>query len=226
MSRPEMSVQHDVTTIGETMVAFVSRDGSTTFQAIAAGAESNVARTLAGLGLAARWVSRLGDDPLGDFLEQRVAESGADVEVVRDPNFPTGVMTKHISGSTTASQYYRSQSAARGLSPADLERAGSSRWIHVTGITPALSASAAELVEAVMANTGGFLVSFDFNYRPALWRDEHTAAETLRNLARRADVVFIGDDEAEALYPAASDHAGLAVLILERADQELIVKQG
>ncbi|NNK91758.1 MAG: sugar kinase, partial [Acidimicrobiia bacterium] len=75
------------------------------------------------------------------------------------------------------------------------------------------------------ANTGGFLVSFDFNYRPALWPEEHTAAETLRNLARRADVVFIGDDEAEALYPA-SDHAGLAELIVQRADQELIVKQG
>jgi 2-dehydro-3-deoxygluconokinase len=217
----------DVVTLGETMVAFVSRDDPRHYLAVMAGAESNVAVGMARLGCRAQWVSRLGDDPLGRFVEESVTAGGVEVAVVRDASRPTGVMTKHVSDSGTRSQYYRSESVARELIADDLLRAGSARWMHVTGITAALSPSAAGLVEAVLdrraGHTGG--VSLDVNYRPPLWPDAATAAEVLLPLARRADVVFVGNDEAEALFGTFDDGA-LADLILERDDQELVLKQG
>ena len=217
----------DAVTIGETMVAFVSRDDPRHYLAVPAGAESNVAVGMARLGCRTQWVSRLGDDPLGRFIEESIAACGVGVAVVRDAARPTGVMTVHVAGSERRMAYYRSESAARSLAPDDLRRAGPAGWIHVTGVTAALSASAAELVEAVVAGRagGGARVAFDVNYRPALWADTHAAARRLLDLARAADVVFIGDDEAEAIFGTA-DAGALAELILRRADQELVLKRG
>ncbi|MCP3975690.1 MAG: hypothetical protein GY720_14490 [bacterium] len=127
----------------------------------------------------------------------------------------------------TISQYYRSESAARALSVDDLDLIGSPRWIHVTGITPALSPSCLELVEAIVERRSGHRggSAFDVNHRPALWPDTSTAARVLLSLSRQADVVFIGDDEAASLY-GTSEVQVLASLILRRDDQELVLKRG
>lgn len=217
----------DAAMIGETMVAFVSRDDSGHYLAVPAGAESNVAVGMARLGCRTLWVSRLGDDPLGRFVEQSIAASGVGVEVVRDAVRPTGVMTVHASGSERRTAYYRSESAARLLAPGDLRRASPARWVHVTGVTAALSPTAAELVEAIVVGraSGRARVSFDVNHRPALWARTDAAARLLLRLARAADIVFVGSDEAETLFGTAE--AGLlAELILRRADQEVILKRG
>ncbi len=217
----------DVVCIGETMVSFVATDDPYLYRAIVAGAESNVAMDMARLGCRTGWVSRIGDDPFGRLVEQWVASAGVEVSVVRDPERPTGLMIKHPAGSEKVSSYYRSQSAARVLHPDDLQRVAGSRWVHVSGITPALSPSAADLVRAVVEGYFGedTLVSFDVNLRESLWPDTPKAAETLLPLARAADVVFIGDDEAAVLFGTESSDA-LADLILRRDDQELVVKRG
>jgi 2-dehydro-3-deoxygluconokinase len=217
----------DLVAIGETMVGLVSHDDPRRFTATMAGAESNVAVGMAQVGCRVRWVSRLGDDPLGRFLEREIGGRGVDVAVERDRTRPTGVLTKHVTGGGTVVQYYRRDSAASALSVHDLERAGQADRLHVTGITPALSESASELVEAIVGRSTGSAgrVSFDVNYRPVLWPDATTAARKLLALARRADVVFIGDDEADALF-GTSTVAATSDLILQRDDQELVLKRG
>lgn len=206
------------------MIAFVSRDGSTLYRAVPAGAESNVAVGTTRLGLPARWVSRLGDDPLGELIEAAVAEAGVVVDVDRDAVRPTGVMTKHVNPAGTRSRYYRAGSAASALGPGDRERLGGAGWIHVTGITPALSPSAAALVGSIVEQSPE-PVSFDINYRAALWADPAEAADALIPLARRAAVVFIGDDEAESLL-ATSEDDEVAQQLLDRPGQELVIKRG
>lgn len=209
------------------MAAFVSLEDPTRFLATPAGAESNVATGMARLGCRTRWVSRLGDDRLGRLIAASVAAQGVDVSVEWDATNPTGVLTKHVYPSGSSVRYYRSESAARMLSAADLQRTGASRFRHVTGITPALSPSAADLVHAVVERRDGFpgRVSFDINFRPKLWPNAATAARMLLPLAQQADVVFVGDDEAEALF-ASSDAGAVAALILQRDDQELVLKRG
>ncbi|NNC74959.1 MAG: sugar kinase, partial [Acidimicrobiia bacterium] len=105
--------------IGETMIAFANTDDPRHYEAVVAGAESNVAMGQARLGLPARWVSRLGEDPLGALVADVVSGSGVDVDVVHDPHRPTGVMTNYVTPDGTRGQYYRAGSAASALSVDD-----------------------------------------------------------------------------------------------------------
>jgi 2-dehydro-3-deoxygluconokinase len=115
------------------------------------------------------------------------------------------------------------------MSPADLTAPaaeallGRAALAHVTGITPALSDSAARLTdELVSMPRRGRLVSFDVNYRPALWATHAAdASEVLGRLARRSDVVFVGADEALAVF-GTDDPTRLRALFAEPA--HLIVK--
>ena len=182
-----------------------------------AGAEGNVAAGLAHLGLRSRWLSRLGDDEFAPVITQFLASRGVDVDhVVTDPDRPTGLMTKSVrqtdgDGRRTRVRYARAGSAASALSPADLTAAALDgvALCHLSGITPALSDSCAELVDAVIVERQlgpDVIVSFDVNHRAALWTDGQ-ASPMLHRLAAAADVVLVGLDEAEELWGCATPEA-------------------
>jgi 2-dehydro-3-deoxygluconokinase len=191
------------------------------------GAESNVALYLAELGHPARWASRLGVDPFGDRVVAELRRYGVDTSLVRrDPGAPTGVYFKDPTPDGTTVYYYRSGSAASRMSAAD---AGAflptgSRLVHLSGVTPALSVSCRELVAALVARARelGAVVSFDVNHRPALW-PAADAAPVLLDLSRRADVVFVGLDEAHALWHTATP---ADVRALVGYHNRLVVKDG
>ncbi|MEU8895649.1 sugar kinase [Nocardia sp. NPDC048505] len=208
-------------TVGEGLAVLVARPGpleeSETFERTAGGAEANVATVLAQLGVEATWLSRVGDDGFGRYLTGHLAARGVDVSaVVTDPARPTAVYVKERgSGSGKATDlgasdsrmlYYRNGSAASALSTADLDAAAGvlegCELVHFTGITTALSASATGLTEALIAlPRRGRLVSFDLNFRPALWAARAgDAAAILARHVRGSDVVFLGADEAEAVF--------------------------
>lgn len=196
--------------LGETMavVSPAARESVVTaeeFVVGAGGAESNVAGHLAAMGFDAVWLSRLGSDALGDRIITHLQSTGVDLQwVVRDPDAPTGLYVKDpVPGQRRATQYYRAGSAASLMSPADLERwpLSTADWVHVTGITAALSASCDDTIEVLIdqAADHGYRVSFDVNYRPALWSADAAAARC-RDLGDRCDTVLVGLDEAVALW--------------------------
>lgn len=214
---------------GETMamvapVAAVPVDAADVFRVEAGGAESNVAGHVVALGHRARWVSRLGDDALGRRVSGQLAARGIDVTgVIRDPRHRTGLYVKNPG---VGVHYYRDGSAASHLDVADAEGIDLDdvEIVHVSGITAALIGTAPAFLDALMsrARARGILVSFDVNHRAALWSATH-AAPALDALVRRADIVFVGRDEAEVLWDTAT-----AAAIRERfsAVPELIVKDG
>jgi 2-dehydro-3-deoxygluconokinase len=203
-----------VACIGETMVSFIPSTGATLTDAASvqldvAGAESNVAMYLADHGIDARWISRLGDDAFGRRVLERVRACGVDVSGVRiDPDRPTGLLFKDpgksADGGTTVT-YRRAGSAASALGPdvLELDAVRTAGLWHLTGITPALSASCRALVEAAL-DTPGRGVSFDVNFRPAVWRapaaNAADPANLLRRYAQAADITFVGLDEARLLW--------------------------
>ncbi|WP_320776009.1 sugar kinase [Streptomyces sp. CRN 30] len=211
----------DLVCVGETMAVLSPPDDRPLAEQPAlslaiGGAESNVACGVAGLGHRAAWLSRLGDDPFARRILAELTARGVDVSAVEtDPERPTGVYFKDPAPDRTRTHYYRGGSAATGMGPelADHPLLRRARVVHTSGITAALSGSCAGLLEALL--TGGRdsvagerqLVSFDVNHRPALWRSAGTeAAPTLLALARAADIVFVGRDEAEELWgPARPD---------------------
>ena len=204
----------DAVCVGETMAVLTSPEALTEDAWLGVGtggAESNVALALARLGHRTAWVSRVGDDPFGRIVTAAVARGGVDVRGVEvDPERPTGLYVKDTAPGGAGVLYYRRGSAASVMSAADGEEGWSRgpRLVHLSGITPALSARAAELVEHLLDRRSGdgALRSFDVNHRSALWTARE-AAPVLLDLARRADVVFVGRDEAERLWgtPAAED---------------------
>ncbi len=211
-----MSRAAEVVCVGESMV-LVAPDGGQRLAAArsavlaVAGAESTVALYLADLGHRTAWLSRVGADPLGARVLDEIGGGGVDVgSVERDPAAPTGVYFKDSDGAATTVHYYRSGSAASRLSTADLDRLdlSATRLVHLSGITPALSASAREMASMLFARAGaaGVLRSFDVNHRPGLWSATE-AAPVLLDLARAADVVFVGLDEAAGVWGADSPDA-------------------
>ncbi|WP_430592028.1 sugar kinase [Humidisolicoccus flavus] len=207
-----MTTAFDVLTIGETMVLVTPEPGAHLAQGErcvlgTAGAESNVAIGLQKLGARAAWHSRLGEGTLGDLVQNEIADAGVAVgSVVRDGGAPTGTMFKQQrpEGSTEVI-YYRKGSAAAGLSIEDLPLLPTATIIHLSGVTAAISESALGLSRALLArSTHESLVSFDVNYRPVLWENREAAAAELLSLARAADIVFVGRDEAESLWGTAT----------------------
>ncbi|MGC5288579.1 sugar kinase [Micromonospora sp. DT231] len=222
----------EVAAVGETMVVLCPAPGEPLEHAgqvavSVGGAESNVAGYLARLGHRAAWVSRVGDDPFGRAVVRHVAATGVRVDHVSvDPTAPTGLYVKDPGPEGTAVHYYRAGSAASRMDPGTLAAPGlaGARVLHLSGITPVLSASCRELVEHAVADRplAGALVSFDVNHRGRLWPAEQ-AAEVLRDLADRSDLVFVGQDEAETLWGTADP---AAVRRLLPGPETVVVKDG
>ncbi|MFI1837465.1 sugar kinase [Streptomyces olivaceoviridis] len=224
-----------VVCVGETMAALVPDppeplERADRLSLSVAGAESNVAMYLADHGVPVDWLSALGDDPLGRRVRATVSAAGVDVSHVRtDTRHPTGLLVKSPDPSTgTRVHYYRTGSAASALGPEllDEEPVRSAALLHFTGITPALSPSCRELVTKALTGSVDarpHAVSFDVNHRPALWPDG-TAATVLRRLADRADIVFVGLDEAQGLWGEDLTVAGVRHLLPH--PRILVVKDG
>jgi 2-dehydro-3-deoxygluconokinase len=222
----------EVACVGETMVVLSPGDGvplehAGTLRLGVGGAESNVAAGLAGLGHRVTWVSRVGDDPFGRIVLREVTAAGVDTSLVAvDPAAPTGVYVKDPHPRGTGVYYYRAGSAASRLAPDALAdpRLRGVRLLHLSGVTPALSPSCRALVEYAVTDRplGAALVSFDVNHRPRLW-PARRAADVLRAVADRADIVFVGLDEARRLWHTADP---LAVRRLLPGPDTVVVKDG
>ena len=209
----------EVVTLGETMVLFWPDAGAPLeradlFHRTIGGAESNLSIALARLGHHVLWVSRVGDDPFGRYLRATLEREGVQVDAPPDPRAPTGLFFKErVASGPRQVLYYRHGSAASLLDPlqvAALDFTGV-RVLHLTGITPALSASCAAAVAAAIrvARAAGTLVSFDPNVRLQLWESEQGCRSELLALIALADLVLLGDEDAAILFPDLDEAAVL-----------------
>ncbi|MBE1532066.1 sugar kinase [Actinomadura algeriensis] len=207
-----------VVCVGETMAVLLpERPGPLedvpSFRHSCGGAEANVARGLVALGVPAAWAGRVGADGFGRRVLRELAAAGVDVRAATtDPDRPTGLYVKEAGPSGSVLHYYRDGSAGSAIGPdllGDPLFAGA-RLVHLSGITAALSDSALALTRALLARPRDHLVSFDLNWRPALWRRRDPAV--LRPLLDAADIVMLGADEAAAVLGTADPDALRALL--------------
>lgn len=227
----------DIVTFGETMALLIATEAGPLEHAEhwikrTAGADSNMAVGLARLGHRVGWVSRLGRDAFGRYVRLVLEAEGVDLShVAEDTTRSTGFMLKgHSTGGRDPEvEYYRRGSAASALSLADFDDAWvtGARHLHITGIVPALSAGAAELVEHAMRRmrAAGRTISFDPNLRPTLWPDEATMRTHLNRLAALADWVLPGLAEGQRLTGADSAEA-IADVYLAQGARAVVVKLG
>jgi 2-dehydro-3-deoxygluconokinase len=199
------------------------------FELRVGGAEANTAVGLARLGHTAGWISRVGDDGPGRAILHELRGAGLDLSRVKvDPRRQTGLFVKEILAfEKTRVYYYRRESAASALSPEDVDAdyVRSARWVHLTGITPALSASARAAVERTLAlaREAGIPVSFDPNLRLKLWTLEE-ARQVLLPLMAQCSVVLAGDEEL-ALLMDTEEPRELAARTLALGTPMVVIKQ-
>jgi 2-dehydro-3-deoxygluconokinase len=225
----------EVVTFGETMGRLAAdeigplRSGHRMVLGVA-GAESNVAVGVRRLGHSVAWAGRVGDDQIGRLILRELRAEGVDVSrAITDPDAPTGFMVK-VRRTMALSEiiYSRRGSAGSRLCPEDLasDLIAAARLLHITGITPALSATAREAVVAAVdiAQAHGVVVSLDVNHRAALWTDAEASAALLE-LAPRCDFLFASEHEAELLVRTRSPEDA-ARAIADLGPKHAVVKRG
>lgn len=223
-------------TLGETMGLAVQnhpgslRNGEAMTFGIG-GSESNVAIGVRRLGQSATWIGRLGDDPPGHLIARELRAERVRAITVTDPA-PTGLMMRwRPSGAHARVTYYRRDSAGSHLQAEDIPEdvVREAAVLHVTGITLALGPGPAAAVDRAMsiAREAGVTVTFDVNYRQALWSPEE-AARALTDVIRRADVVFAGESEAEIVTGTARPLEAAMALeeMMAARPAQVVIKRG
>jgi len=224
----------EVLTVGEGMIRLSVRGGATLetapqFDVHIGGAESNVAVACARMGRRTAWMSRLGGDVLGARLLGEMRRHGVDVGAVSlEAGSRTGVYYAEIGDDPrgVAVTYDRAGSAATRMSPGnvDLSMVAKAEVLQVSGITPAISPSSAEMTAALLAaaRAEGCRVVFDVNFRARLWSAD-TAREVLTPLCALADTVVCTREDARDVFGVApadepagalADHLSVASVVL------------
>ncbi|QGH36488.1 sugar kinase [Gracilibacillus salitolerans] len=226
----------DVVTIGETMALFTPDTTgkmryASQFSRKFAGAETNVAIGVTRFGFKAGWISRVGDDELGKALVSFVRGEGVDISQVKtDSQAQTGLYFKELrSEQDVRVYYYRAGSAASKLGPMDIEEdyIAGAKYLHVTGITPALSESCYQAVKQAIeyAKKHNVTIIFDPNIREKLWESKEKAKRVLLEIAAEADIVLPGVSEAKYLF-GEHERDRYASLFIGNGAEVVILKEG
>ncbi len=202
----------DVITFGEAMVRlsppnFRRLEQARSLDVQVGGAELNTAVALARLGRTSSWVSRLTDNPLGRLITNHAREAGVQTDhVVWTKEDRVGVYFLEFGAAPRASSvlYDRKGSAIAAIKPGMVDWAKvfrAAKWFHVTGITPALSATAAEATKEALtaARAAGVSTSIDLNYRVKLWTPEQ-AGRCLSELMLFCDYLVTTEEDIERVF--------------------------
>jgi 2-dehydro-3-deoxygluconokinase len=203
------------------------------FERVTAGAEVNVAVALARLGLKAQYFSRFGNDQLGSVMLADIEAEGVDVSVAKRVDSFTGAMVRNP-GKTAPVEisYLRKGSAASTIEPSDIldSYISSTRWLHATGITCAISESGAKTVKHALEKAAQLKIksSFDLNIRRKLW-SEDAARKVLEPLARDVELLIGGEDEYQVVFGkvdpkqilAEVNKRGCKIAVMTKGDQKM-----
>jgi 2-dehydro-3-deoxygluconokinase len=171
------------------------------------GGELNVAAGVCRLGLTSTWVSRLPKNPLGRLVEHRVQHAGVDSSrLIWSDDGRQGIYFLEFGAAPRASSvlYDRANTAISAIKPGEVawkEIFGNARWFHTSGITPALSDSAAAVtLEALKAaKAAGVTVSYDLNYRGKLWKPDKAQA-VQEPMMEFVDVLITTEEDTNVVF--------------------------
>ncbi len=177
---------------------------SPVLEATFGGGEANVAVSLANFGVDAAFVTALPENDIAEACVAELRRFGVDTSLIIRGAGRVGVYFLENGANQRASKvvYDRSGSSISLAKPGDIDWKkvfSGAGWFHITGITPAISASAAELsMEAVRtAKDMGVTVSCDFNYRGKLWKYGKSAPEVMTELVKYVDIGIANEEDCQ-----------------------------
>ena len=204
-----MTTKARVVTFGEVMLRLKSPGVERLFQspsleASFGGAEANVAVSLAQFGVPVSFVSAIPANPIGDACLGELRKFGVDTSRVRRQGSRLGIYFLEAGANQRPSKvvYDRSGSAMAAAKPGDFDWdvvLDGASWFHLTGVTPAISQSAADLAidGARRAREKGITVSCDYNYRKNLWKYGKSSPDVMRELVRHVHVGIANEEDCQ-----------------------------
>jgi len=204
-----MTIAARVVTFGEVMLRLKSPGFERLFQtpsleASFGGAEANVAVSLAQFGVPVSFVSAIPANAVGDACIGDLQRFGVDTSRVRRQGGRLGIYFLEAGANQRPSKvvYDRSGSAIASAKPGDFDWnhvLDGASWFHITGVTPAISQSAADLAieGARRAREKGITVSCDYNYRKNLWKYGKPAPDVMRELVRHVNVGIANEEDCQ-----------------------------
>lgn len=221
-------------TIGEPMALFASQDideklkDATHFQKFLAGAEVNVAIGVSRLGHSVEYVTRLGADPMGEFVKDQLKKNDICIDHIdMTDDYLTGFqMKERVSKGDPDTFYFRRGSAASHLEKHILDGIDFSelKLVHLTGIFPGISHQALSSFKyfVELLHKHNIPLTFDPNLRPALWPNQETMIETINSLASKADIILPGVGEGKILM-GSDDPEKIADFYLDNGEKTKVV---
>ena len=195
-------------TFGEIMLRLRSQEHYRLFQtpeleATFGGGEANVAVSLSIFGEKAQFVTALPDNAVGEACQRELMKYGVDcsgINKVKGGRLGIYFLETGANQRPSLVVYDRANSAIAEAKPEDFDFDAlleGAQWFHTTGITPAVSQSAADCALAAMkaAKKAGATVSIDLNYRKKLWNYGKTAPEVMRELVKYTDVIIANEED-------------------------------
>ena len=230
-----MMKQKDVVTFGEAMIRLSPPnhrrlEQTNRLDVMIGGAELNTAVALVRLGRSASWVSRLTTNALGRLIVHQAHAAGVATDhVVWTDQDRVGLYFVEFGAAPRPSSvvYDRKHSAIATIRPGVIhwdQVFAAARWFHVTGITPALSTTAAETTREALeaARTAGVRISIDLNYRSKLWR-ESEAQRWMTEFMRHCDVLITTEEDTrKVLGISGPDYEDVARQVAERFSLQVV----
>jgi 2-dehydro-3-deoxygluconokinase len=218
----------DVVAIGEPLYE-LNRQADGRYLAGCGGDTLNAAIAAARLGARAAYITRLGGDFFADELRAVMQRESIDTTaVLADPDAPTGLYFVTHGPHGHVFTYRRKDSAASLMRPADLDARliASARFLHASGISQAISRTAADTVAAAiaMARRAGTGISFDTNFRPRLW-SAADAWPVISAAAAHADILKTSAEDCAALF-GESEPQAIARRFLAAGAKAVVVTLG
>lgn len=201
-----------VVTFGEIMVrlgapGYLKLIQANLFDVSYAGAEANVAVSLANYGIDTDYITCLPDNPIAERCIMDLRGHKVGVNHIQRTGKRMGILYLETGSNARPSKVYydREDSSIATVAPGSIdwkEILKDATWFHWTGITPALSANAAaECLKAIKtANELGVTVSCDINYRGNLWKYGKTAAEVMPEMVAGSDIILGNEEDCEKVF--------------------------
>lgn len=202
-------LEQKVVTFGEIMLrlkppGFERFFQSPVLEATFGGGEANVAVSLANFGMNVAYMTVLPSNDIANACIAEIRKFNVDTSLIKRGSGRMGIYFLENGANQRPSKvvYDRAASAIALARPGDIDwenvLSGAS-WFHITGITPAISASAAELSieSAHKAHKMGLTVSCDFNYRANLWKYGKNATEVMSELVKYVDVGIANEEDCQ-----------------------------
>ena len=201
----------DIVTFGEIMMrlatpGFLRFGQAPHLELTYGGGEANVAVSLANFGASVDFITRLPKNDMAQRCIDELRGLGVGTRGIVRGGDRMGIYFLESGASQRASKvtYDRAHSAIAGIKPGDVDWDTvftGAKWFHWTGITPALSDSAAGVVGEACeaAKRHGVTVSVDLNYRKKLWSREK-AGQVMGGLMRHVDLCIANEEDAESVF--------------------------